>query len=92
LRLLKDEFDAGLVLHEGGPALFGQSLADDAIDELFLTLAPQVAGRILAHFRPALVMNAQFLPGNAPWLNLLSVKRAGDHLYLRYRVPAGKEV
>jgi riboflavin biosynthesis pyrimidine reductase len=45
LRILKDEFDAGLVLHEGGPALFGQSLADDAIDELFLTLAPQVAGR-----------------------------------------------
>lgn len=92
LRLLKNEFRAGLVLHEGGPTLFGQFLADGVVDELFLTLAPQVAGRMPDLFRPAMVMNNQFLPGNAPWLNLLSVKRAGDHLYLRYGVPAGKEV
>lgn len=92
LQLLKNEFKAGLVLHEGGPTLFGQFLADGVVDELFLTLAPQVAGRMPEHFRPAMVMNAQFLPGNAPWLNLVSVKRAGDHLYLRYGVPAGKVV
>ncbi len=92
VRLLKSEFRAGMVLHEGGPTLFGQFLADGVVDELFLTLAPQVAGRMPKHFRPALVMNAQFLPGNAPWLSLLSVKRAGDHLFLRYRVAAGKKV
>ncbi len=92
LRLLTNEFEAGMVLHEGGPTLFGQFLADGVVDELFLTLSPQVAGRMPERFRPAMVMNAQFLPGNAPWLNLLSVKRAGDHLYLRYSVPAGKKV
>jgi len=61
------------------------------VDDFFLTLSPQVAGRTPERFHPALVMNAQFLPDNAPWLNLLSVKRAGDHLYLRYGVRAGKE-
>jgi riboflavin biosynthesis pyrimidine reductase len=53
LRLLKNEFRAGLVLHEGGRTLFGQFLADGVVDELFLTLSPQVAGRIPAHFHPA---------------------------------------
>lgn len=89
LRLLRSEFNAGLVLHEGGPTLFGQFLADGVVDELFLTLSPQVAGRMPAQFRPALVMTAQFRPDNAPWLNLLSAKRAGDHLYLRYGLPVG---
>lgn len=55
LRLLKNECNADLVLHDGGPTLFGQFLADGVVDELFLTPAPQVAGRISALFRPALV-------------------------------------
>ena len=89
LHLLKEEFGAALVLHEGGPTLFGQFLADAVVDELFLTLSPQIAGRLSARSRPALVMNTGFFPGTAPWLDLLSVKRAGDHLYLRYGVRAG---
>jgi len=32
---------AGFLLHEGGPTLFGQFLAAEAVDELFLTLSPQ---------------------------------------------------
>lgn len=86
LRVLKQDFGANFVLHEGGPTLFGQCLADRAVDELFLTIAPQVAGRVSERPRPALLTNTEFLPGNAPWLDLLSVKRAGNHLYVRYRV------
>jgi riboflavin biosynthesis pyrimidine reductase len=86
LRLLNEDFGAGLVLHEGGPALLGQFLSDALVDELCLTLAPQIAGRQATNSRPALVMGTAFLPGAAPWFNLLSAKRGGDHLYLRYRL------
>ena len=39
--------DRGLevVLSEGGPTLFGELPAANAVDDLFLTVAPQVAGR-----------------------------------------------
>jgi riboflavin biosynthesis pyrimidine reductase len=86
MRLLNEDFGAGLVLHEGGPALLGQFLSDALVDELCLTLAPQIAGRRATNSRPALVMGTEFLPGAAPWFNLLSVKRGADHLYLRYRL------
>ncbi len=85
LGVLKDEFGAGLVVHEGGPTLLGQFVAGGLVDELFLTLAPQIAGRSPAHPRLALIEGTAFVPQNAPWLDLLSAKRASDHLYLRYR-------
>ena len=87
LAVLKHEFGASLVVHEGGPTLLGQFVADGLLDELFLTLAPQIAGRSPAHPRLALIEGTAFVPQNAPWLDLLSAKRAGDHLYLRYRRP-----
>ena len=45
LELLREEFGVSLLLHEGGPALFGKFVADGCVDELFLTIAPQMAGR-----------------------------------------------
>ena len=85
LMLLRKEFGADLVLTEGGPTLFGEFVTCGLVDELFLTIAPQIAGRVRQHPRPALVEAAEFTPAMAPWLTLLSVKKAGDHLYLRYR-------
>ena len=85
LELLRQEFDVNLALNEGGPNLFGQFLLAGFIDELFLTVAPQIAGRVPAHPRPALVEGVEFLPGNAPWWTLLSAKRAASHLYLHYQ-------
>jgi len=73
------------LLHEGGPTLLGSFLAEGAVNELFLTVAPQIAGRDERSDRPALVRGVQFLPESAPWFELLSVKRRADHLYLRYR-------
>ena len=63
LRLLRDEFEVALLLHEGGPTLFGQFLLAGLADELFLTMAPQIAGRTREHPRPALVAGVQFVPG-----------------------------
>lgn len=85
LKLLKEDFGVAMLLVEGGPSLFGNFLACGFVDELFLTIAPQIAGRAPKHPRPALVSDAEFTPATAPWLKLLSVRTAGDHLYLHYR-------
>jgi riboflavin biosynthesis pyrimidine reductase len=85
LELLQSQFGVKTVLHEGGPTLFGQFLAEDAVDELFLTLSPQIAGRERNVTRPALVQGVQFMPDSAPWLQMVSVKQYAAYLYLRYR-------
>jgi riboflavin biosynthesis pyrimidine reductase len=74
-----------LVVSEGGPALFGELLAARAVDEVFLTLAPQLAGRSAVAARLSLVENAALAPA-APWGGLRSVMRSNDHLFLRYRL------
>ena len=81
--LLHREFGVDLLLHEGGPHLLGAFLAAGAVDELFLTVAPQIAGRDDGRARPGLADGTAFLPETAPWFELQSVKRAQDHLFLR---------
>ena len=85
LELLQSQFGVKTLLHEGGPTLFGQFLAADAVDELFLTLSPQIAGRERNLTRPALVQGVQFIPDSAPWFQIVSVKERAAYLYLRYR-------
>ncbi|HEY4361402.1 MAG TPA: dihydrofolate reductase family protein [Bryobacteraceae bacterium] len=84
LGLLRTDFGVSLLLHEGGPTLFGSFVAEGCIDELFLTIAPRVAGRIDQSPRPGLIVGVEFLPETAPRLEIVSVKERGDHLYLRY--------
>jgi riboflavin biosynthesis pyrimidine reductase len=74
-----------LVVSEGGPDLFGQLLASRVIDEVFLTLAPQLAGRSPASSRLSLVEGVALTPGG-PWGRLRSVMRSNDHLFLRYQL------
>jgi riboflavin biosynthesis pyrimidine reductase len=87
VRLLGEEFGCKILLNEGGPGLLSSFVAAGQIDQLFLTLAPQLAGRDATHPRPALVNAHAFLPEDAPWGQLLTLKRAGDHLFLRYGLP-----
>lgn len=72
------------ILVEGGPQLMGDFLAEGLVDELFLTLAPQIAGQDEGNPRPALVEGKILAPHRTVWSNLISVKRGGDHLFLRY--------
>ena len=74
-----------LVVSEGGPALFGELLAAHVVDEVFLTLAPQLAGRSAASPRLSLVEAVALAPA-APWGRLRSVMRSTDHLFLRYQL------
>jgi riboflavin biosynthesis pyrimidine reductase len=84
LKLLREEFAVKRLLHEGGPTLFGDFVAHGCVDELFLTVAPQFAGRGITGQRPGVISGSAFLPETAPWLKIVSVKRSADHLYLRY--------
>ncbi len=70
--------------HGGGGDIMGEFFAEQALDELFLTLAPQIAGRAGEVERPGLVMGKLFAPENPLWGTLVSVKRGGSHLFLRY--------
>lgn len=73
-----------LILVEGGPQLMGDFFAVQALDELFLTLAPQIAGRDVEVERPSLVMGRRFTPEDPRWGTLVSIKRGESHLFLRY--------
>ncbi len=84
LEILVREFGVRLLLHEGGPTVFGLFIVANMLDELFVTLAPQIAGRRAAAQRPSIAGDAIFLPETAPWFSLESVKQASDHLLLRY--------
>ncbi len=77
------ETGARLVLTEGGPTVLGQFLRERLLDELFLTIAPQLAGRSAEERRLGLVEGAAFEPAEAPWADMVSVKQAGDYLFLR---------
>jgi riboflavin biosynthesis pyrimidine reductase len=73
-----------IILLEGGPRLMGDFFAERRLDELFLTLAPQVAGRDGSAERPGFVAGRALAPGQPTWGTLLSVKRGESFLLLRY--------
>jgi riboflavin biosynthesis pyrimidine reductase len=75
-----------LILSEGGPTTFGALVAAGLVDELFLTTSPLLAGRSPGSLRPALAEHAEFLPATTVEAKLLTLRRAGSHLFARYRL------
>lgn len=76
-----------LILVEGGPQLLGDFYAEGVLDEQFLTLAPQIAGRQIDDRQYSLVMGKMFAPRSPVWGTLVDLRRGGSHLYLRYSFP-----
>jgi riboflavin biosynthesis pyrimidine reductase len=76
-----------LILVEGGPRLLGDFYAERLLDEQFLTLAPQIAGREAGDQRLSLVMGRTFAPRSPLWGTLIDARRGGGHLFLRYSFP-----
>jgi riboflavin biosynthesis pyrimidine reductase len=85
VRALSSELAARLILCEGGPTLLSSLFAARVVHELFLTIAPQVAGRSVDRPRPGLLEGFAPEPPGLPAAALLSARRAADHLLLRYR-------
>ena len=83
LELLRSHGHA-LVLAEAGPTTFGELVARDLVDELFLTVSPVLAGRIAGGRRLGLVESVELLPDARIALRLLSLRRGAEHLFLRY--------
>jgi len=81
LQTLRERYDVKLLLCEGGPTLFGALLREGIVDELFLTLAPKLAGGAGG---PAVASGpplTDLAPLQIRWL----LEREGS-LYLRYGV------
>lgn len=76
------------ILTEGGPTVIGLLLRDRVLDELFLTLAPVLAGREgHGSARLSLVEGLALPPDAFVTGSLRSVRRHGRHLFLRYAFP-----
>lgn len=73
------------ILIEGGPTLLGSFLKENLIDEIFLTIAPKIFGNKNTSTR-TLVEGYLFPKKSIKNLSLLSVKRFGNELFLRYMV------
>jgi riboflavin-specific deaminase-like protein len=80
IELLRERHGVELVLCEGGPVLHSALLREGLVDELFLSLAPKLAGGA----EPTIVFGPPLQPPVE--MELLSVLHAGGHLFLRYRV------
>lgn len=72
-----------LVLVESGPTSTTRFLAEGAVDEIFLTRAPFLVGRSGELPTLALIEGRFFRPGTLSG-RLLSARRSGDFLFLRY--------
>ena len=74
------EAGASMVLCEGGPSLLGAFFAAKLVDDLFLTVSPQVVG--------GNGINVVEAPTFDPpvGMELLSAGRGGSHLFLHYAV------
>jgi riboflavin biosynthesis pyrimidine reductase len=73
----------GVILTEGGPHVMGELIEKDLLDEAFLTISPVIAGRDVEP-RLGMVAGAEFLPARGVPSRLLSARRHGDFLFLRY--------
>ena len=72
-----------VLLTEGGPHVMGQLIEGHLLDEAFLTISPVAAGRGDER-RLGMVEGIELLPGAGAWSSLLSARRHGDYLFLRY--------
>jgi riboflavin biosynthesis pyrimidine reductase len=72
------------VLVEGGPRLLGAFYQERLMDEQFLSLAPQLAGRETGDPRMSLVMGKLFAPRDPRWGTLIDARMGSELLFLRY--------
>jgi riboflavin biosynthesis pyrimidine reductase len=77
-----------VLLSEGGPHVIGQLIGAGLLDEVFLTISPVLAGRGKER-RLGMVEGIELLPEKGAWSKLLSARRHGDYLFLRYGVGKG---
>jgi 2,5-diamino-6-(ribosylamino)-4(3H)-pyrimidinone 5'-phosphate reductase len=83
LRMLRSHYGVHSLLVEGGPTLNHALISGNLVDELFVTVTPQVLGGPPT-LAPTLLTGPQIPTRERPTLGLVSVHLAGDELFLRY--------
>ncbi len=85
LRILRQHYGIQTLLSEGGGRTYGALLADQLIDEVFLTISPIIVGNPTPPQapRPGLVEGIAFAPHHPPRLHLISLRRVADFLFQR---------
>jgi riboflavin-specific deaminase-like protein len=86
LRVLRADYGIRSLLCEGGPTLFGSLIHEGLVDELFLTLAPKLAGGGTA---PTIAGGAELAEPAA--LHLRSILDRRGSLFLRFVVSSAGE-
>jgi len=83
-----------VLLVEGGPQLMGDFFAERRLNELFLTLAPQVAGRDDSVERPGLVAGKRLAPEHSIRGMLVEVKQGESTSFcaMRLRRPSKRRM
>jgi riboflavin biosynthesis pyrimidine reductase len=80
------------ILTEGGPHLMSEMIRSGAIEELFLTVAPVVAGGGGPGERSTFTPGLELLPDRRLGGTLSSVRRDGSFLFLRYSMAAERSL
>lgn len=87
--VLNADFGVNTLLCEGGPRVYGGFIAARLLDDEFLTLCPAVVGNPApggdAAPRPGLIEGTAFNPHAYPKSVPTSLRRAGEHLFLKSR-------
>lgn len=83
LRSVRTEFGARIVVCEGGPVLAHSLVSQGLVDEIFLTIAPKLAGNSQAL---RLLEGRAFALDVLPHAELLHILMEGSELFLRYRL------
>ena len=87
--ILKVDFGVNTLLCEGGPSVYGGFIAAQLVDDEFLTLCSTVIGNPGSGAevapRPGLIEGAAFMPNAYPKSIPTSLRRAGEHLFLKSR-------
>jgi riboflavin-specific deaminase-like protein len=71
------------VLLEGGGEIHYAFVKEGVVDDIYITLTPKLLGGTTA---PSVLDGKGFVAADHPTLRLVSSKRVGDELYLKYQV------
>jgi riboflavin biosynthesis pyrimidine reductase len=84
LRAVAGAIPGRRILIEGGPRLLATFYKERLVNEQFLSLAPQLAGREIGDARMSLVMGKTFAPRDPRWGRLTDARQGSRLLFLRY--------
>jgi len=84
--VLKKDYGTKLLDIQGGPILAGEVVKAGLVDEIRLTVSPQVMGDLNSEGkrRPAFVNGLHFGLENSPLATLHGIGVSGSHIFLRY--------